>query len=79
MPTKLTNEVITAAIEGFEAQKVRIDAQISELRGLLNGSPAETEATPGVAAPKRKRILRGGSKADEGSSTASVGQGQKRF
>ena len=32
MPTKLTPEFITAAIEGFESQKTKIDAQIAELR-----------------------------------------------
>jgi hypothetical protein len=56
MPTKLTNEIITAAIEGFEAQKARIDGQILELRGLLNGNPAARATTPGVPAPKRKRF-----------------------
>ena len=28
---KLTNEIIIAAIAGFESQKTRIDAQIAEL------------------------------------------------
>jgi hypothetical protein len=45
MPTqRLTNEIITAAIEGFEAQKKRIDEQIAELRSLLTGVPAKTPA-----------------------------------
>ena len=30
---KLTNEIIDAAILGFEEQKRRIDAQIAELQG----------------------------------------------
>jgi hypothetical protein len=42
MPTKLTAEIITAAIEGFESQKRRIDDQIAELHALLPGGPAET-------------------------------------
>jgi len=55
MPPKLTPEIITAAIEGFEAQKQRIDDQIAELRQMLNPGPA-TEAL--VPAPvKRKRKL----------------------
>lgn len=55
MPTqKLTNEIITAAIEGFEAQKTRIDAQIAELRAILSGGPTETAATPETAPKKRK-------------------------
>lgn len=46
MPTqRLTNEIITAAIEGFEAQKKRIDGQIAELRSFLTDGPAETTAT----------------------------------
>ena len=53
MPTKLTNEIISAAIEGFESQKARIDQQISELRVMLSGGPAETPATP---EPKRKKF-----------------------
>src|ERR1039458_6172444 len=53
MPTKLTPEIINAAIGGFEQQKLRIDAQIAELRAMLSGGPAETAATP--EAPIRKR------------------------
>ena len=46
MPTqRLTNEIITAAIEGFEAQKQRIDGQIAELRSILTGGVTETAAT----------------------------------
>jgi hypothetical protein len=54
MPTKLTPEILAAAIEGFEAQKKNIDAQIAELRQTLSGGPAETQATPEVPARKRK-------------------------
>ena len=46
---KLTNQIITAAIDGFEAQKLRIDAQLAELRGMLDGSHnnhVETSASP---------------------------------
>jgi hypothetical protein len=40
MPTaKLTNTIIQAAIDGFEAQKKSIDAQIAELRAMLPGAP----------------------------------------
>ena len=56
MPTsKLTPEIITAAIEGFESQKRQIDEQISELRSMLTGS-AETATTPEAPAPKRKKF-----------------------
>ena len=46
MPTpRLTNEIINAAILGFEGQKKRIETQIAELRAMLpssNGSKPET-------------------------------------
>lgn len=53
MPQKLSHEIITAAIAGFEAQKKRIDAQIAELRNILNGERT-AEGAPAEAAPKRK-------------------------
>ena len=52
MPTKLTPEIITAAIVGFESQKTHIDAKIAELRALLPGGSTQTAATPEPA--KRK-------------------------
>jgi len=55
MPTqKLTPEIINAAIEGFEAQKSRLDTQIADLRQLLDGGPTETAVTPETATRKRK-------------------------
>ena len=40
---QLTAEILDAAIEGFEARKVRIDEQIAQVRQLQNGhSPAGT-------------------------------------
>lgn len=57
MPTqKLTNEIITAAIEGFEAQKQRIDGQIAELRSILTGDVIETAATPEGTPRKRGKF-----------------------
>jgi hypothetical protein len=57
MPPKLTNQIITAAIDGFEAQKTRIDAKIAELRALLPGGSAETTAaTSEPATPKRRKM-----------------------
>ena len=56
MPThKLTPEIITAAVEGFEQQKLRIDAQIAELRQMLTGTPTATAATP--EGPRGKRRM----------------------
>ena len=56
MPTpKFTNEIIEAAIVGFEAQKQRIDAQIAELRANLSGPPPVSDGTEAVAhKPRRK-------------------------
>ena len=55
MPQKLTPEIITAAIAGFEAQKIRLDSQIAELRSLLSGESTESAATPSeTGKPKRK-------------------------
>lgn len=57
MPTnKLTPEIINAAIDGFEAQKLRIDAQIAELRAMLPGGRTETAATPEAPTVKRRKI-----------------------
>jgi hypothetical protein len=56
MPThKVTDEIITAAIDGFESQKARIDAQIEELRAMLSGVPVQVAAAP--EAPPRKRKI----------------------
>ena len=56
MPTrKMTPDIVTAAIDGFELQKKRIDAQIDDLRQALTGDGAH-----GVGAPepvRRKRTM----------------------
>jgi hypothetical protein len=49
---KLTNEIVDAAILGFEEQKRRIDAQIAELQGLRNGR----SSAAGYRCEKRIRI-----------------------
>ena len=63
MPTqKFNNEILMAALEGFEVQKHRIDEQIAELRQLLDGSspPSSKSDAPKVkrhmSAAARKRI-----------------------
>ena len=58
---KLTNEIINAAIEGFEQQKRRIEAQISELRGIRSGSP--TQPTTAPAKQTRRKMSAAGRKA----------------
>ena len=57
MPTrKLTDQIINAAIDGFQVQKTRIDQQILELRALLSGGSTETVAIPEVPTRKRKKF-----------------------
>jgi hypothetical protein len=52
---KFSFEILPAAIEGFEQQKTRIDAQIDELRALLSAGRTESATTP--EAPKGKRRM----------------------
>ena len=54
MPTKLNNDILAAAIEGFEAQKKRIDAQIAELRQLMTGGSSEPSLAPESMRKRRK-------------------------
>jgi cell division septum initiation protein DivIVA len=62
MPTKLDNEILAAAIEGFEAQKKRLDAQIAEIRQQLRGgagpaaSPEPARKRRTMSAAGRKRV-----------------------
>ena len=59
MPQKLSQEVITAAIEGFEAQKKRIDSEIAELRNMLDHrhTPAEpAKLKRKISAASRRRM-----------------------
>src|SRR5450756_3212183 len=48
---------------GFEEQKRRIDSQISELRAMLSGGPAEPATTPGPTKRKRRKMSAAGRKA----------------
>ena len=52
---KLTKEIITAAIAGFEEQKRQINGQIAELRATLNGGSTGVTVTP-EAPRKRKKV-----------------------
>jgi hypothetical protein len=54
MARTLTNEIIDAAIEGFEAQKQRLDARILELRSLRGGG-ANAQAPAAAKTGRRKR------------------------
>ena len=52
----LKNEVILAAIEGFEMQKYRIDAQIAELRQMLAGNKPEGNDSSAARGTTRRKI-----------------------
>lgn len=60
MPQKLTNEMITAAIAGFEQQKLHIDAQIAELQAMGSGGPATPAAKPATAKKTRRKMSAAG-------------------
>jgi cell division septum initiation protein DivIVA len=56
MPTKLSDEIINAAIDGFQVQKKRLEQQIAELRAMLPGGSVETGSTIDGAASKRRKF-----------------------
>ena len=57
MPARKLNEnVVLAAIQGFEVQKTQIDQQIAELRGLLSDGSRPVAISSEVAEPKRKKF-----------------------
>ena len=82
--SKLTNEIIDAALLGFEEQKRKIDAQISELRALRTGE--RTTSSPGrrqMSAAGRKAIAeaqkkRWATQRDETGQTKSVKRRKKK-
>ena len=53
MPT-ISRQIIEAAISGFEGQKLHIDAQIADLRAMLNGGKVAPSTEPKPASAKRK-------------------------
>jgi hypothetical protein len=59
MPIKLTTEILTAAVAGFEEQKRRIDVQIAGLRQILDGNSPIDGAALETAKPRRKMSAAG--------------------
>jgi len=55
MPT-LTPEIILAAIDGFQSQKAKIDAQIAELRAMLPGGSTKPATTPEYPKGTRRKM-----------------------
>jgi hypothetical protein len=62
MPT-LTNEIISAAILGFEEQRHRLDDQIAELRAMLSQSSPGSTGSPRPIVPKKRGMTAAGRKA----------------
>ena len=63
MPTpKLTTEILNAAIDGYEAQKARIDTQIAELRAMLSGGATQPTAASEPRTRKNRRLSAAGRK-----------------
>jgi hypothetical protein len=60
MPTKLTPEIISAAILGFDEQKRHVDANIAELRAMLSGDSAESKVHPEPTKHKRRKMSAAG-------------------
>ena len=56
MATTLTNEIIDAAIFGFEEQRRRIDAQIAELQAMRTG---RSQAAASPSQPARRMSAAG--------------------
>jgi hypothetical protein len=60
---KLTADILSAALEGFEAQNERIDARIAEIKQLMDGSGTglSSDTAPPrqkVSAASRRRMAR---------------------
>ena len=56
MPTqKLTQEILAAALIGFEEQKRHINAKIAELRAMLSGGGTEATA-PAERIPRKRKV-----------------------
>ena len=55
----LTPEILTAALQGFEAQRARLDAHIAEVRRLLGARPQQSTTPAEAPKPKRKMSAAG--------------------
>jgi hypothetical protein len=60
---KLTNEIIDAAIFGFEEQKRRLDAQIAALRDVRTGAATKGPPNSAPAQSGRRKMSAAGNKA----------------
>jgi hypothetical protein len=54
MPTNTySDEILAAALEGYQSQKERIEAKIAELQQMLKGGSGATEAAPAPQSGRR--------------------------
>jgi hypothetical protein len=78
MPTqKLTTEILNAAIEGLEAQKSRIEANISEIRQMLRGSTKPAAATP-AASPAASSAAKSSKRTMSAAGRAAIAAAQRK-
>src|SRR4051812_11061108 len=54
---RLTNEIIDAAVIGFEEQKRRLDAQIAELHAMRNGGGQNGGSQTATASIRPRRTM----------------------
>ncbi len=52
---KLTQDILSAALIGFEVQKVAVLGKIAEIRQLLGGGGEEPAPSPEIRKPRKKR------------------------
>jgi len=74
MPTKANTEIVAAAIAGFEEQKKRLDARITELRNMLAPSVPDGAAR---GTNERRNMSAAGACQNCSRSTQEMGRGEK--
>jgi len=52
---KLTADILSAAVIGFEVQKFAIERKIAEIRLILDGGRSEPDTPSGTGKPRKKR------------------------
>ncbi len=52
---KLTADILSAAVIGFEVQKFAIERKIAEIRLILDGGRSEPATPSGTGKPRKKR------------------------
>jgi hypothetical protein len=77
-PLTLTPDILQAALSGLEAQRERIDGQISELRRLLGTNQATVAKRPMSAAGRARIAAAQRKRWAEAKGTASAAKPEKR-